>query len=305
MPVDIPDAPRVASAPGRVTLLGEHVDHQGGTVLPVAINLRTQVRYTPESAWTIASRDHEPGGDWERYVHAVIDTLTDEGLAPQPGRIEIESTVPEGKGLSSSAALEVALAGALSNLPALELARLCQRAENERVGVPCGLMDVGVSACAIGGHVCALDCRDGTYFHLPIPDAVMLLVDPGLPRRLADTPYAERRAEAEVEGTDAHRHVEEERARVEEGIALLDKGDVPALGALMTESHASLRDLYRCSHPALDEIVDGITRVPGVFGAKLVGGGWGGCVVALAEVGTQLEGTQLLVPDDGLYRMEV
>ena len=91
---------------------------------------------------------------------------------------------------------------------------------------------------------------------------------------------------------------------MEEGIAYLDKQDTRAFGALMTESHHSLRELYRCSHPTLDEIVEGITRVPGVFGAKMVGAGWGGCVVALAEVGTQLDGTQLLVPDDGLYRME-
>lgn len=297
-------APRLASAPARVTLLGEHVDHQGGTVLPVAVNLRTQVRYTPGSAWSVTSEGHEPDGDWMRYVRGVLDVLREEGLDPVPGELAISSSVPEGKGLSSSAALEVAVAGAVCDLPALEVARLCRRAENEKLGVPCGLMDQATSACAIGGNVFALDCSDETFFHLPIAEAVLLLVDPELPRRVGETPYAERQAEAATEGTDAHRHVVDEMARVDEGVRRLDAGDLRGFGALMTESHHSLRDLYRCSHPTLDAIVEEIVRVPGVFGAKLVGAGWGGCVVALAEVGTQLEGTQLLVPDDGLYRME-
>jgi len=294
----------LASAPARVTLLGEHIDHQGGTVLPVAVNLRTQVRYTPGSKWSFESKGHDPDGDWVRYVRGVIDVLVDEGFAPTPGSLVIESTIPEEKGLASSAALEVAVAGAICDLPALQLARVCRRAESEQVGIPCGFMDQGAIACAIAANVCALDCTDETFFHLPIRDVVMLLVDPGLPRRIQDTPYAERREEAATKGTDAHRHVVEENERVAEGIRLLDKENVRGFGELMTESHRSLRDLYRCSHPTLDEIVEGIIRVPGVYGAKLVGAGWGGCVVALAEVGTHLDGTQLLVSDDGLYRME-
>jgi len=296
--------PRLASAPARVTLLGEHVDHQGGTVLPVAVNLRTQVSYTPQDVWSFSSEGHEAGGDWIRHVEGVLAILREEEVPLHQGRIAIRSTIPEGKGLSSSAALQVALAGAICDLPALELARLCRRAESEKVGVPCGLMDQATSACAIAANVFALDCASETFFHIPIEGAVLLLVDPDLPRRVAETPYAQRREEAAREGTAAHRHVVEERERVEEGIACLDRDDLKGFGALMTESHASLRDLYRCSHPTLDSIVHEIIRVPGVFGAKLVGAGWGGCVVALAEVGTQLEGTQLLVPDDGLYRME-
>jgi galactokinase len=287
-----------------VNLLGEHVDHQGGTVLPIAINLRTQVRYTPQEEWSFSSAGHEAGGEWMRYVQGVLDVLREEEIPLHPGQIAISSTVPEGKGLSSSAALEVAVAGAVCDLPALELARLCRKAENEKVGVPCGFMDQATSACAIGGNVFALDCSDESFFHVEIRDAVMLLVDPDLPRRVGETPYRQRLEEAETEGSDAHRHVVEEMERVDEAIRCLDKGDLRGLGELMTESHGSLRDLYRCSHPTLDSIVHEIIRVPGVFGAKLVGAGWGGCVVALAEVGTQLEGTQLLVPDDGLYRME-
>jgi len=298
-------AARTASAPARVNLLGEHVDHQGGTVLPVAINLRTIVNYTPGDAWEITSANHDPDGDWRRYVDGVLEVLQEEGIPLQPGKLEITSSIPEAKGLSSSAALEVAVAGAVTDLPALEVARLCQRAENEKVGVPCGFMDQAVSACALGGNVFALDCSDQSFFHLAFPHAVLLLVDPNLPRRVADTPYAERAEESRIPGTDAHRHVVEEMARVELGIDRLDHGDLVAFGRLMTESHYSLRDLYRCSHPELDRIVDEITQVPGIFGARMTGAGWGGCVVALTEPGMELDGTQLLAFDDGLDRRVV
>ena len=108
------------------------------------------------------SSGHDEDGDWTRYVRAVIAALDEAGLAPKPGRIEIESTVPEARGLASSAALEVAVAGALSELAPLELAQLCRRAENEKVGVPCGLMDQALAACAIAGNVLVLDCADET-----------------------------------------------------------------------------------------------------------------------------------------------
>ena len=294
--------PLVASAPGRVNLLGEHVDHQGGTVLPVAINLRTQVRYTPGDTWEITSEGHEPDGDWRRYVEGVLTVLRQEGIETQPGRLEISSTVPEAKGLSSSAALEVAVAGAVTDLPALEVARICQRAEVEQVGVPCGFMDQATAACALGSNIFALDCSDNTFFHLPLPNAVLLFIDPDLPRRVADTPYAERLEEASTPGTDAHRHVVEEMARVEQGITLLDRDDLRGFGRLMTESHCSLRDLYRCSHPVLDDIVESVIAVPGIFGARMTGAGWGGCVVALTEPGVEIEGARMLVPDDGLDR---
>jgi galactokinase len=269
---------RLASAPGRVNLLGEHVDHQGGTVLPVAVNLRTTVTYTPGDAWAFRSEEHEDDGDWTRYVRAVLDVLAAEGHDLLPGRLDIASRVPEGRGLASSAALEIAVAGAVCDAMPFDLMRLCRRAENEHVGVPCGLMDQAVAACAISGHAMALDCSDGTFFHLPLPEAA----EPG---------------------TAAARHVAEENARVARGIELLDKGDAEAFGDLMFESHASLRDLYRCSLPALDDLVDQLARVRGVYGARLMGAGWGGCVVALVEPGVRLEGGQLLVSDDGLYRM--
>jgi galactokinase len=287
---------RVASAPGRVNLLGEHVDHQGGTVLPVAIHLRTTVRYAAGSAWELSSEGHQAGGHWERYVRAVIEVLE----SPSPGRLEITSTLPEGAGLASSAALEVAVAGALADIPSLELARLCRRAENERVGVPCGLMDQVAAACAIAGHVLVLDCESETFFHLPLPEAEMLLFDTGVRRSLAATDYADRVREAATPGTPAARHVAEERGRVDRAIGCLDLGDAAGLGALMYECHASLRDLYRCSVPEADDLVARLSVTPGVLGARLIGAGWGGAVLALVERGTRLQGGTLLLPDDGL-----
>ena len=295
---------RIASAPARINLLGEHIDHQGGTVLPAAVHFRTTVRYTPGGNWRIVSENHEDGGEWTRYVEAVIAVLQEEGQAPVPGSLEISSTIPEGRGIGSSAALEVAVAGALCDATPLDLARWCRRAENDGVGVPCGIMDQMTAACAIAGNVLALDCAAESFFHLPLPEVEILLFDPGLSRVLSDTPYAERAEEARAQGTPAAEHVAGERARVERGIELLDAGDVAGFGALLIQSHASLRDLYRCSHPALDELVERLTVTPGVFGARVMGAGWGGCVLALAEPGTRLEGAHNLVTDDGLYRLE-
>jgi len=297
---------RIASAPGRVNLLGEHVDHQGGTVLPVAVQLRTTVTYTPGEAgsrWEVHSDGHEPDGDWTRYVRGVIDVLEDAGYAPQPGRLEISSTVPEGSGLGSSAALQVAVGGALCDATPMDLAALCRRAENEKVGVPCGLMDQTVSACAIAGHALVLDCSDGTFFHLELPEMELWLFDSLVHRSLKDVPYAERLEEAARPGSPAARHVAGEMARVGRGIELLDAGDLASFGLLMGASHASLRDLYRCSHPAVDEIVASLEMTPGVHGARLVGAGWGGCVLAVTEPGIELEGGTRLVSDDGLYRL--
>jgi len=291
---------RISSAPGRVNLLGEHVDHQGGTVLPVAINLRTTVTFTPGERWEIASEAHDPGGAWERYVRGVIEVLEEAGHAPPRGTLAIRSRLPEGRGLASSAALTVAVCGALCDGPPMEIAALCRRAENEKAGVPCGLMDPMAAACAISGHAMALDCADGTFFHVALPPVELLLFDTGVARTLKDTPYAERQAEAATPGTLAARHVDEEKERVARGIELLDRGDLAEFGGLLYESHASLRDLYRCSLPEIDELVARLEVTPGVFGARLTGAGWGGTVLALAEPGTRLQGGRNVVSDDGL-----
>jgi galactokinase len=295
---------RVASAPGRVNLLGEHVDHQGGTVLPIAIQMRTTVEYTPGSEWQIVSEEHEPGGPWTRHVEGVIELLTETGKAPTPGRLQIRSTIPERVGLASSAALQVAVAGALSDLPPWDLALLCQRVENEKVGVPCGLMDQATSACAIQENVMALDCGSGCFFHVPLPPCELYFFPSGIERSLMETPYAERLAEAEQPDSLAARHVAAERLRVEEGIALLDAGDLAGFGRLLYDSHASLRDDYRCSLPQLDDMVEGLAAVSGVLGARMMGAGWGGGVLVIAEAGEQLDGGIRLLSDDGLYRLE-
>lgn len=295
---------RVASAPGRVTLLGEHVDHQGGTALPLAIHMRTTVEYTPGGDWAISSEGHEAGGPWTRHVEGVIELLSEQGIAPKPGKLEVRSTIPEGAGLASSAALQVAVAGALSDLPPWELALLCQRAENERIGVPCGLLDQATSACAIQGNVMVLDCGAPGFFHLPLPPCELYFFPSGIERSLADTPYAERLEEARDPASLAARHVASESMRVEDGVRLLEAGDLAGFGQLMYASHASLRDNYRCSLPELDNIVEGLAAVTGVLGARLVGAGWGGGVLVLVEPGEQLDAGVRLLTDDGLYRLE-
>ena len=301
---DVAEGTRVASAPGRVNLLGEHVDHQGGTVLPIAIHMRTTVEYTPGDAWQISSEDHEPGDAWMRHVEGVIELLEETGTAPAPGRLQIRSTIPERVGLASSAALQVAVAGAVSDLPPWDLALLCQRAENEKVGVPCGLMDQATSACAIQGNVMALDCGSSAFFHLPLPACELYFFPSGIERSLSETPYAERLAEAAQPDSAAARHVATERLRVAEGIALLDAGDLAGFGQLMYASPASLRDDYRCSRPEIDNMVEGLAAVSGVLGARMMGAGWGGGVLVLADAGEQLDGGIRLLTDDGLYRLE-
>ena len=286
----------IASAPARVNLLGEHVDHQGGTVLPVAVDLRTTVTYTPATRWSFETSGAVDEG-WTRYPRAVVDAL---GAAP--GRIDVRSQIPPGRGLASSAALEVAVAAALCADDPWSLALLCHRAERDGVGVPCGLMDQVASACGRAGHVLVLDCGRPSLRWLPLPDVSILVLDSGIERRLSETPYAERAAEAAVAGTDAHRHVVAEAVRVQEGIELLERGDIPSFGALLYESHASLRNLYRCSHPRLDELVEMCRAAPGVYGARVTGAGWGGCVVALARPGTEIPGARALETADGVVR---
>lgn len=292
---------REASAPGRVNLLGEQIDHQGGTVLPVAIDRRVSAKYTPGREWRFSSRERA-GEEWTRYARAVIDLLREAGFALQPGALEVTSTLPQGRGLASSAALEVAIAGALCDAGPFALARLCRRAEHERVGVPCGLMDQAAAACAVAGHALALDCARETFRQIPLPDLAILVFDSGVERSLDHTPYGERRVEAETPGTRAFRHVREEKARVLEGIERLSAGDLAGFGALLYESHASLRDLYRCSHPALDGFVEACRATPGVHGARLTGAGWGGCALAIARPGLSLPGCLSLRSDDGLRR---
>jgi len=309
-----------AVAPGRVNLIGDHTDYSGGLVLPMAIDLGTTVegeRGGDEVRLVSAELAGEavvpldvddPASvtpDWARYVAGVVSVLR-----PAEGFVgHISTTIPVGAGLSSSAALEVAMALALgfdgSNL---ELALACQQAEQEASGVPCGVMDQLASAAGVAGSALLIDCSVLTVTPVRLPDDVeVVVVDSGQPRRLARSAYAERQAQCQAAeaaigplsqaGLDAvasiadplirarGRHVVTENARVRAFVAALAEGALAECGALMVASHASLRDDFQVSTPRLDALVDELLATPGVHGARLTGAGFGGCVVALTEPG--------------------
>ena len=312
-------------APGRVNLIGGHVDYAGGLVLPMAIDLGTTiVAQRGHDRIVLASEDFDGLAEvpldvidpariepsWARFVAGVVAEL-----APASGFIgEVATTIPIGTGLSSSAALEVAVAATLlgdegmERVDRVELALTCQRAEHRASGVPCGVMDQLASLCGIAGHALLIDCTTLEITPVAIPaDIEIVVIDSGERRELAGSGYADRRAEvaiaAELVGPlrDAslddvariedpiirHRahHVVTENARVLALVAALGAGDVEGAGRIMTESHASLRDDHEVTTPALDALVDRLVATRGVYGARLTGGGWGGCVVALAEPG--------------------
>jgi len=325
---------RVFRAPGRVNLIGEHTDYNGGFVMPAAINLATYVSVEPcaepklvvdsenfqeQREFSLADSAAKARGDWSDYVRGVAVTLEGSGLRLSGARLVIRSEVPIGSGLSSSAALEVAVAQALLtisgiSLPAPELARLCQRAENEFVGVNCGIMDQ--FACCLGqaGHALLLDCRSLDYRPVPLPSNVRLMIcDTKVRHRLNSGDYNRRRAECE-EGVrllqdydpaicslrDATleilersalpevifrrcRHVITENARVTRAAAALDAGDLALFGGLMYDSHRSLRDDYEVTCAELDLLVRIAEAVPGVYGSRMTGAGFGGCTVSVVE----------------------
>lgn len=279
-------------APGRFNLIGEHTDYSGGFVLPAAIQLGVTVhaiagemQVDPEVAGIVAAVEHELALLGRPAVGIVA---------------EVESTIPAGVGLSSSAALEVGIALALCaaagfELPPLELASACQRAELRATGVPCGILDQ--AACVLGeeGAAILLDCGTLEHRAVPIPDgATFAVFDSGVRRALADTAYARRRAELEAGAPRRVRHVESENARVLDFVAALEGGDLAGCGRLMLESHASLRDDYEVSIPELDALVER-ALADGALGARLMGGGFGGSVLALFEEGRALPPDALVV----------
>ncbi|MGX5183836.1 galactokinase [Streptomyces avermitilis] len=256
---------------------------------------------------------------WAAYPAGVVWALRSAGHPVTGADIHLASTVPTGAGLSSSAALEVVTALALNDLYELgltrpELARLAQRAENDFAGVPCGVMDQTASACCTEGHVLHLDCRDLSIrqvpFDLPAHGLELLVVDSRVKHALGDGAYAERRAGCEegarqlgvshlrdvaYEELDSAlsrlpdervrryvRHVVSDDHRVERVIALLDAGDVRAIGPILTDGHVSLRDDLRISCPELDLVV-GAANAAGALGARMTGGGFGGSAVVLVE----------------------
>lgn len=287
-----------AFAPGRVNLIGDHTDYAGGLVLPMAIDLGTTVHGEQGGDRVVLTSDAlegtadlpldlddpadvEPG--WARYVAGVIAELR-----PTTGFTgRVTTTLPVGAGLSSSAALEVAVALALGAAGGeQDVAALCQRAEQRASGVPCGRMDQLASVHGIEGHALLIDCSTYSITPVPVPDDVeIVVVHSGEERMLAGSEYADRRAELEAGEAHRVRHVRSENQRVLAFAAALARHDLPVAGSLMSASHVSLRDDFEASTPTLDALVAALIATPGVYGARLTGAGFGGCVVALTERG--------------------
>lgn len=312
-----------AQAPGRVNLLGEHTDYNEGFVLPTPIPYFTQVE-TAEAQGVVEAyserfqeRQTRPiskgrQGGWLDYIVGCVWALRQGGWRVPGGRFYIQSTVPLGAGLASSAALEVAVLRALRALYALslgdvELAQLAQQAEVEYVGVRCGIMDQMAAALGVLGQALFLDTRSLKYEQVPLPKGYRVaVVDSGVPRNLAGSSYNERRRQCEeaahllgirslrelslndlplLKGLPPPldrrvRHVVTENARVLEGMQALRAGDVETFGRLMQESHRSLREDYEVSTPKLDALVE-LALCHGAVGARLTGAGFGGAIVAL------------------------
>ena len=293
-------------APGRVNLIGEHTDYAGGLVLPVAIGRGLTVdcvaaaRIRLRSALPPGAVDVSADGAGEvagfgRYVAALAAELAALGRRPVGIDGRIASDLPAGAGLASSAALLVAVALALCGaagmeLPPLELAGACRRAEERAVGVPCGIMDEAVALLGLAGHALWLDCATLAHRHVPLPGGLgLIVIDSGVRRRLAETGYATRRTELEralrgdLDETTARRlrHLRSENARVGQAVAALEAGDARALGPILAAGHASLRDDFDVSTSELDMLV-ALAIEAGAWAARMTGGGFGGAIVALA-----------------------
>jgi galactokinase len=265
-------------APGRVNLIGEHVDYLGGVVLPAAVNRHTEVTGRPAAEWSISSR--VKGG--LAYIRAMGEEL---GVEPQS--VSVRSNIPSGSGLSSSAALLVAIAAGLKpEMDGAEAALACQRAEQRATGVQVGVMDQFASALGRKGHALLLDCGTLKYRAVPFPvELLIAIIDSGEHRSLAHTPYNERRREAEAGQPNRRRHVVSEIARVHDFVDALDNRDFDRLGRLLKESHVSLRDDFEVSTPHVDALVDKAWAAPGCYGARIMGAGFGGSILALIRRG--------------------
>jgi galactokinase len=331
-------------APGRVNLIGEHTDYNDGFVMPIAIDRYTEVRAAArdDGRLRVSSAGFGPGfecalselhersrggsgAEWSRYVCAVAWAIAQAGY-PLPGAdLQISSSVPQGVGLSSSAAIEVSCAYALLRLAGRQirltaLAQLCQRAENDYVGARCGIMDQYVACHGQAGHALLLDCRALEHRQIPLRfagiDTRVVVCNSMVRHSVAGGEYNRRRAQCEAgvqylaarragiralrdvaaaeleQGLAAGmdplilrrcRHVVSENERVQAAVAAIGRGAPQEFGELMYASHASLRDDYEVSCPELDVLVALARGVDGVYGARMTGGGFGGCTVNLVR----------------------
>ena len=263
-------------APGRVNLIGEHVDYLGGVVLPAAVDRHTSVTGRPASVWSISS-DVDGG---LAYAQAVGEEL---GVGPQS--VSVTSEVPPAAGISSSAALLVAVAAGLRpEMDGREAALACQRAEQRATGVQVGVMDQFASALGRRGHALLLDCSTLEYEAVPFPDELAIaVIDSGEHRSLAATPYNQRRHEAEAGDPKRRRHVDSEIKRVHSFVAALRRRDFDELGRLLKQSHESLRDDFEVSTPNVDALVEKAWGIAGCYGARIMGAGFGGSILALVD----------------------
>jgi galactokinase len=335
-------AATVYGAPGRVNLIGEHTDYNDGFVMPAAIDMWTYAAVGPrpdrllrvysenfQESVDIALGKIAPGktGHWSDYVRGVAGVLEAHGHTLRGANLVIQGNVPLGSGLSSSAAIEVATAFALLGNSGLQvdrtsIARMCQQAENEYTGTPCGIMDQFVSCHGKEGHGLMLDCRSLDYHLFPLPPAVCLLIcNTMVKHELANSEYAARRRECQegvrilggvlpgiralrdvgLEDLERYkglltpvvfkrcRHVISENGRVQEAAAALQRADIDGFGRFMAESHRSLREDYEVSCRELDIMVNIAQAQPEIHGARMTGGGFGGCTINLVEAATAEE----------------
>jgi galactokinase len=284
-------------APGRVNLIGEHTDYSGGLVLPVAIHLGITLAVEPAERIALVSNGEavELAADgtgeahgWGRYVAAVAQELGALDRRAVGIKGIVEADLPQGAGLGSSGALQVVLALALCaaadfELEPFELALACQRAERRAVGVPSGILDQAASLLGREGCALLLDCGTLEHRWVGLPtELAIIVVDSGERHAHEGSGYADRRRELEAGDPRRVRHVETENERVRAAVDALEVKDLKALGELFAASHASLRDDYEVSTPALDHVVDAAIQA-GATGARMTGGGFGGSVVAVTE----------------------
>ena len=346
-------APTVSRAPGRVNLIGEHTDYNDGFVMPAALEFATLTATSPRPdrrlrvhsmimdetrEFDLGAPPRGPSGDWSDYVVGVALMLEASGLTLAGADLMVWSDVPIGAGLSSSAALEVSVAHALitqSDLPfdPIRIAKICQRAENDFVGMRCGVMDQYIACCGSAGHALLIDCRSLASRHVAIaPNLRLLIADSGVRHQHAGGEYNLRREACEegvrllsrhlgpiqalrdvtVNELEAKRrklpelvyrrcrHIVTENARVLEAERALEAGDFAACGRAMNASHVSMQEDFEITCPEVDMLAGLAQTVEGVYGSRMTGGGFGGCTVSLLEASAVDKASQILT--DG-YRI--
>jgi galactokinase len=344
--------PRMYRAPARVNIIGEHVDYNGGCVLPSAVDLFNWAAVTPRNeplldvflchdgsrqAIALDELSRDGSGHVTEYLKGVAWAMRSEGVEPRGCNLVIGGNIPLGGGLSSSASLELLVAAVLADRAGVRLGRerlalLCHRAEAEFVGVQCGIMDQYAIALGESGHAMMLDCRSHRFELLPLPDdAKFLVTHSGISRRLPSGGYNSRRDECakalarlrqdipglnflgELDFDQLHRHraslgdtlfrrsrhVVCECARVGEASRALQAGNLELLGALINESHDSLREDFEVSCPELDALVEIARAGDGVLGSRMMGGGFGGCTISLVRPGQLSESARRIAREYG------